>query len=121
SHHLAICRGRAPASGYGQEGGLMTEAIRAGFGYQDRSVSDEVTLPARPEALTVKPAETAVIVVDMQNAYATEGGYVDVAGFDISGAAAAVAQTKKVVEAARAAGILVIYFQNGWDKEYVEG
>jgi ureidoacrylate peracid hydrolase len=98
----------------------MTQAVRSGFGYQTSSVSEEVTIPARPEALTVKPAETAVIVVDMQNAYATQGGYVDVAGFDISGAASAIAQTKKVLEAARAAGILVIYFQNGWDKEYVE-
>ena len=98
----------------------MTQAVRSGFGYRDSSTSDEVTIPARPEALTVKPAETAVIVVDMQNAYATQGGYVDVAGFDISGAAAAIAQTKKVLDAARAAGILVIYFQNGWDKDYVE-
>jgi ureidoacrylate peracid hydrolase len=98
----------------------MTQAVRTGFGYQTSSTSGEVTIPARPEALTVKPAETAVIVVDMQNAYATEGGYVDVAGFDISGAAAAIAQTKKVVETARAAGILVIYFQNGWDKDYIE-
>jgi ureidoacrylate peracid hydrolase len=97
----------------------MTQAIQAGFGYQAPS-SGQVTIPARPEALTVKPAETAVIVVDMQNAYATQGGYVDLAGFDISGASAAIVQTKKVVEAARAAGILVIYFQNGWDKDYVE-
>ena len=66
------------------------------------------------------PAETAVIVVDMQNAYATKGGYVDVAGFDVSGAAAAIDQTKKVLDAARAAGVTVIYFQNGWDKDYVE-
>jgi ureidoacrylate peracid hydrolase len=94
----------------------MTQAVRAGFS----STAGEVTIPARPEALTVKPAETAVIVVDMQNAYATPGGYVDLAGFDIAGAAAAVAQTKKVIEAARAAGILVIFFQNGWDKDYVE-
>ena len=94
----------------------MTQAVRAGL----PPASSEVTLPARPEALTVKPAETAVIVVDMQNAYATQGGYVDLAGFDIAGAAGAVAQTKKVVEAARAAGVLVIFFQNGWDKDYVE-
>ncbi len=94
----------------------MTQAVRAGFS----STAGEVTIPARPEALTVKPAETAVIVVDMQNAYATPGGYVDLAGFDIAGASAAVAQTKKVIEAARAAGILVIFFQNGWDKDYVE-
>jgi ureidoacrylate peracid hydrolase len=97
----------------------MTQAVQAGVGHQAYSTG-EATLPARPEALTVKPAETAVIVVDMQNAYATQGGYVDIAGFDISGAAAAIAQTKKVVEAARKAGILVIYFQNGWDKDYVE-
>src|ERR1700760_2435290 len=98
----------------------MTQAVRAGFD-QERSLrSGEVTIPARPEALTVKPAETAIVVVDMQNAYASPGGYVDITGFDVSGAAAAIAQTKKVVEAARAAGILVIYFQNGWDKDYVE-
>jgi ureidoacrylate peracid hydrolase len=98
----------------------MTQAVRSGFDYETSATSAEVTLPARPEALTVRPADTAVIVVDMQNAYATQGGYVDIAGFDISGASAAIAQTKKVVEAARAAGILVIYFQNGWDKDYVE-
>ncbi len=29
-----------------------------------------VTLPARPESLPINPRETALIVVDMQNAYA---------------------------------------------------
>ena len=82
--------------------------------------SGEVTIPARPEALTLRPSETAVIVVDMQNAYASKGGYIDVAGFDGSGAAAAVDQTRKVLDAARAAGVTVIYFQNGWDKDYIE-
>lgn len=79
-----------------------------------------VTLPARPEALTLKPCETAVIVVDMQNAYASKGGYLDLAGFDISGAEAAIGQVGKTVEAARAAGVTVIFFQNGWDANYVE-
>ncbi len=82
--------------------------------------SESVTLPARPEALRMKPGETAVIVVDMQNAYASEGGYVDIAGFDVAGAAEAVAKTKVVLDAARAAGVTVIFFQNGWDKDYVE-
>ena len=45
-------------------------------------------LPARPEPILIRPAETALIVVDMQNAYASPGGYLDLAGFDISGAAA---------------------------------
>ena len=82
--------------------------------------SEAVTLPARPEPLRMKPNETAVIIVDMQNAYASEGGYVYIAGFDVTGAAGAIAKTRAVLDAARAAGVTVIYFQNGWDKDYVE-
>lgn len=79
-----------------------------------------VTLPARPEPIRVAAEETAVIVVDMQNAYASAGGYLELAGFDIGGAAAVVEQCGKVVKTARGAGLSVIYFQNGWDEAYVE-
>lgn len=79
-----------------------------------------VTLPARPEGIRLVPEQTALIVVDMQNAYASRGGYLDLAGFDIAGAEAAIARTVQAVEAARAAGILVIFFQNGWDPDYRE-
>ncbi|MGA2055330.1 MAG: pyrimidine utilization protein B [Bradyrhizobium sp.] len=96
----------------------MASPVRTG--YQPAADSELVSLPASPEPLSLKPSETAVIVVDMQNAYASEGGYVDIAGFDVSGAAAAVAQTTKVLDAARAAGITVVFFQNGWDKDYLE-
>ena len=77
-------------------------------------------LPARPEALRVSPADTAVIVIDMQNAYASAGGYVDQAGFDVAPAAAVIGQIAHVLETARAVGMPVIYLQNGWDAEYVE-
>jgi ureidoacrylate peracid hydrolase len=79
-----------------------------------------VTLPARPEPLRVAADQTAVVVIDMQNAYASEGGYVDLAGFDIAGAAGTIGQIAKVLETARAAGVQVIYLQNGWDPDYVE-
>ena len=79
-----------------------------------------VTLPARPENLPINPAETALIVVDMQNAYASAGGYLDLAGFDISGAAGAIDRIALAVEAARKAGVAVVFFQNGWDRDYVE-
>ena len=79
-----------------------------------------VTLPARPEPIRVRTDNTAVIVVDMQNAYASEGGYLDLAGFDISGAKRVIEQSAKVIATARAAGLPVIYFQNGWDPDYVE-
>ena len=78
-------------------------------------------LPARPEPIMLRPSETALIIVDMQNAYASPGGYLDLAGFDISGAPAAIAKIKEAAEAARAAGIQVIYFQNGWDSDEGEG
>jgi ureidoacrylate peracid hydrolase len=79
-----------------------------------------VTLPARPEGLRLDPKQTAVVVIDMQNAYASEGGYVDLAGFDISGAAGVIGKIGTVLETARDAGVQVIYLQNGWDKDYVE-
>ena len=79
-----------------------------------------VTLPARPEALRLPVGETAVIVVDMQNAYASKGGYVDLAGFDISGAASVIGRIGAVLDTARAAGMPVIYLQNGWDPDYKE-
>ncbi len=79
-----------------------------------------LTLPCRPEPLEIDPAKTAVIVIDMQNAYASPGGYLDLAGFDISGAARVIENTRGVLEVARRAGVQVIYFQNGWDPAYVE-
>lgn len=77
-------------------------------------------LPARPQPLDLRPSETAVVVIDMQNAYASPGGYVDLAGFDISGASGTIGHIGKVLDAARSGGIQVIYLQNGWDPDYVE-
>jgi len=79
-----------------------------------------VTLPARPEPIRVAVDETAVVVIDMQNAYASPGGYLDLAGFDIGGAAKVIEQSAKVLDVARAAGMPIVYFQNGWDEAYVE-
>ena len=90
------------------------EIVRVG------STADAVTLPARPEALRLSPRETAVVVIDMQNAYASPGGYVDQAGFDISGAAGTIGKIATVLDTARRAGVQVIYLQNGWDPDYVE-
>lgn len=93
----------------------MSGAIETGSG-RGRTV----TLPARPEPLRVSVEETAIVVIDMQNAYASEGGYVDLAGFDISGAAGTIGQIAKVLETGRQAGVTIVYLQNGWDPDYVE-
>jgi ureidoacrylate peracid hydrolase len=92
----------------------------AAAGAEESGARRLVTLPARPEPIRVDADATALIIVDMQNAYASPGGYLDLAGFDISGAAGVIAQTAKAIAAARAARITIIYFQNGWDPAYVE-
>jgi ureidoacrylate peracid hydrolase len=37
-------------------------------------------LKAEPEAIQLVPEQTALIVIDMQNAYTSIGGYLDLAG-----------------------------------------
>lgn len=89
-------------------------------GYLPPDAPGVVTLPARPEPITLRASETALIVVDMQNAYATKGGYLDLAGFDVSGAEPAIARIGETIAIARKAGLQVVFFQNGWDRDYVE-
>ena len=93
----------------------MSGAVETGTG-RGRTV----TLPARPEPIRVSVEETAIVVIDMQNAYASKGGYVDLAGFDISGSAGTIGQIAKVLETGRQAGVTIVYLQNGWDADYVE-
>jgi ureidoacrylate peracid hydrolase len=64
---------------------------------------------ARPDPLTFEAAGTAVVVVDMQNDFGADGGMFDRAGIPISGIRSVVAPTARVLAAARAAGIQVVY------------
>jgi len=73
-----------------------------------------VTLNAKPEPLAIDPAQTAVIVVDMENDFVAKGGMFDRAGADISGAQKAIAPTAKVVAAARQARLKIIYLKMGY-------
>ena len=79
-----------------------------------------VVLPARPEPIRLDPRSTAVVVIDMQNAYASKGGYVDQAGFDVAPAASVIGNIARVLDAARAAGMPIVFLQNGWDTDYAE-
>jgi ureidoacrylate peracid hydrolase len=76
--------------------------------------SDMITLQAKPEPIAIDPARTGVIVVDMENDFAAKGGMFDRAGVDISGAQKAIAPTAKVLTAARAAGLKIIYLKMGY-------
>ncbi|HSA92400.1 MAG TPA: isochorismatase family protein [Terriglobales bacterium] len=71
-------------------------------------------MPTRPEPIEVDFARSAVIVVDMQNAFASRGGLLDLAGVDIAGAPRVVHTIGAVLDSARAAGIPVVYLQMGY-------
>ena len=73
-----------------------------------------LTIPAEPEAITIDLERTALLVIDMQNAFASPGGMLDLAGIDVRPAADAVANARMVCEAARAAGLLVVYLTIGY-------
>ncbi len=79
------------------------------------------TLAARPEALDVDLRKTAIVVVDMQNAFATKSGMFDLAGFDISGAAPVIETHRKLLPAARRAGVKVVYLQMTYTADLANG
>jgi ureidoacrylate peracid hydrolase len=70
-----------------------------------------LTIDAKPEAIAIDAAKTAVIVVDMQNDFGSEGGMFQRAGIDISKIQAAVAPTAKVLASARKEDIKIIYLK----------
>jgi ureidoacrylate peracid hydrolase len=79
-----------------------------------------INLDAKPEAITLDPVMTAVIVVDMQNDFGSKGGMFDRAGIDISGFQEAVGPTAKVLAAARKLGIKIIYLKTGYKPDLAD-
>ena len=78
------------------------------------SKHEMVSIDAKPEPISIDPVRSAVLVVDMENDFAAKGGMFDLAGVDISGAQKAIAPTAKVLEAARQAGLKIIYLKMGY-------
>lgn len=71
-------------------------------------------LNAKPEPVEIALERSAVVVVDMQNAFASKGGTLDLAGTDLSEAPRVVRAIRSVVDAARAAGVSVAFLQTGY-------
>jgi ureidoacrylate peracid hydrolase len=73
-----------------------------------------VEIAARPSSLQLRPDRAAVVVVDMQNDFASPGGMFDRAGIDVRSIQAIVRPTAALLDAARAAGVLVVYLKMGF-------
>jgi ureidoacrylate peracid hydrolase len=69
------------------------------------------TLDAKPNPLTVDFKKSAIVVVDMQNAFASKGGMLDIAGVDITDASRVIRVIRSIIEAARQNGVAVVYLR----------
>jgi len=74
---------------------------------------------ALPSGIEWHTAETALIVVDMQNGFLKPEGYFDQVGYDLSHATGTIARVQQSVEAAREAGLFVVYIQSGFDADHL--
>jgi ureidoacrylate peracid hydrolase len=79
-----------------------------------QSTSAGITVQARPEAIAFDAARSAIVVVDMQNDFASEGGMFALAGIDVSEIRTVVAPTARVLAAARRAGLPIVYLKMGF-------
>jgi len=66
-------------------------------------------IPAEPEPIEIDLRSTAVMVIDMQNAFVSKGGFFDLSGADISHSQQIIQSIKHICDAARAKQIKVIY------------
>jgi nicotinamidase-related amidase len=72
-----------------------------------------VTIRAEPQPLAVDLDKTALIIIDMQRDFLEPGGFGETLGNDVSRLAAAVEPCRKVLDAARRHGLLVIHTREG--------
>lgn len=68
-----------------------------------------VDIAAIPEPVAIDLERTAIVVVDMQNAFASKGGMLDLAGKDISYAPGVIDVHATLLDRARAAGVKIVY------------
>jgi ureidoacrylate peracid hydrolase len=71
-------------------------------------------LNANPDPIDVDFKKSAIVVVDMQNAFASPRGLLDIAGIDIAAAPNVVRAIQSILPAARNAGMHIVYLQMGY-------
>jgi ureidoacrylate peracid hydrolase len=76
-----------------------------------------IRIEADPQPVNIEPSRTAVLVVDMQNAFVRKSGYFDTIGFDLSATEAIIEPCKAIITAAREKGMKIIYLQMGFSSD----
>ena len=70
-------------------------------------------IEAEPYELEFDPKTTALLIIDMQRDFVMPGGFGEALGNDVAPLQATIAPTKRVLEAARQKGMLVIHTREG--------
>ncbi len=68
-----------------------------------------ITISAKPDPFTFEPSRAAVLAIDLQNDFGAPGGYVDHFGVPLEATRATIEPIGRVLAAARAADIVVVY------------
>ena len=72
-----------------------------------------IAIPAEPTDFALDPARAALVIIDMQRDFLEPGGFGETLGNDVSLLAAAIGPCRAMLDAARAAGMLVIHTREG--------
>ncbi len=84
-----------------------------------RTAADRMT--HRPLLMTLEekidPGHAALVVVDMQNDFCAAGGMMDLEGADLGGVQGMAERLPEVLDAARSAGVLVVFIRNVYSTE----
>jgi ureidoacrylate peracid hydrolase len=76
-----------------------------------------MTVEAEPEPIELDLLETAIIVVDTQNAFMSKGGYFDLIGVDTSATQKIVEPCRRIIHLTREKGAKIIYLQMGYSPD----
>jgi nicotinamidase-related amidase len=82
-----------------------------------------IRIAAKPRAFPhagVAAARIAIIVIDMQRDFLDPQGYLAAMGYDLAGVRAAIAPARRLLDAARQAGLTVIHTRQGYRPDLAE-
>ena len=95
-------------------------AVTSKLSLDKNEIHKNVYIMAKPDSIAINASNTAVIVVDMENAFAAKGGMLDRAGINISMIQKVISPTAKVLAAARQAGIKIIYLKMAYHDDLTD-
>src|SRR5271163_2786391 len=74
---------------------------------------ETLTVDAEPYSFEFVPAETALLIIDMQRDFLEPGGFGEMLGNDVSQLRRTIEPNKKLLSAWRGAGLLVMHTREG--------